>query len=148
MIGMAFCGGAYILTFYPSWQVPLGYAFLALIVGVIIVDRKECIFVWKRDFAFLLLFIVLLAGGMAYVLSKSLDTVKIVLNTAYPGARIATGGGFFDRLFNYPATLLFPISQTNLPGNSCEQAVFYDFFPMGFFYLYGYCLKKKIEIRF
>lgn len=68
--------------------------FLALIVGVIIVDRKECIFVWKRDFAFLLLFIVLLAGGMAYVLSKSLDTVKIVLNTAYPGARIATGGGF------------------------------------------------------
>ena len=55
MIGMAFCGGAYILTFYPSWQVPLGYAFLALIVGVIIVDRKECIFVWKRDFAFLLL---------------------------------------------------------------------------------------------
>lgn len=40
MIGMAFCGGAYILTFYPSWQVPLGYAFLALIVGVIIVDPQ------------------------------------------------------------------------------------------------------------
>lgn len=143
MIGMAFCGGAYILTFYPSWQVPLGYAFLALIVGVIIVDRKECIFVWKRDFAFLLLFIVLLAGGMAYVLSKSLDTVKIVLNTAYPGARIATGGGFFDRLFNYPATLLFPISQTNLPGNSCEQAVFYDFFPMGIFLSLWILLKEK-----
>lgn len=101
MIGMAFCGGAYILTFYPSWQVPLGYAFLALIVGVIIVDRKECIFVWKRDFAFLLLFIVLLAGGMAYVLSKSLDTVKIVLNTAYPGARIASSSA---------GLLHFPIS--------------------------------------
>ncbi len=143
MVGLALCGGAYILTFYPSWQVPLGYVFLALIVGVIIVDRKKCSFAWRRDLSFLLLFIVLLAGGMAYILSKSLDTIEIVLNTAYPGARSSTGGGFFTRLFNYPATLLFPIAQTNLPGNSCEQAVFYDFFPIGILLSLFVLLKEK-----
>ena len=131
MVGLALCGGAYILTFYPSWQVSLGYVFLALILGVIIADRKECDFFWKRDIPIVLLFVVLLAGSMAYVFSKSLDTVKIVMNTAYPGARVATGGGLGTRLLNYPATLLFPLTSANLPGNPCEMAVFYDFFPAG-----------------
>ena len=63
---------------------------------------------------------------------ESLDTVKIVLNTAYQGARIATGGGFFDGLFNYPATLLFPISELiyrEIPASR----LFLTFFQWGFF---------------
>lgn len=143
MVGLALCGGAYILTFYPSWQVPLGYVFLALILGVVITDRKECDFFWKRDIPIVLLFVVLLAGSMAYVFSKSLDTVKIVMNTAYPGARVATGGGFSARLFHYPATLLFPLTEANLPGNPCELAVFYDFFPAGIILSLMVILKEK-----
>lgn len=123
--------GGYIFTFYPSWQVPLVYVFLALFVGVIHENWKN--FKWgKKDVLILMLLIISLGLGMSYVVFKSFDTIAAVFGTVYPGKRFETGGGELHRFFLYPGTLFFGLSSRTLPyTNTCEWSVFFDFFPMG-----------------
>lgn len=137
------CAGGYILTFYPSWQVPLAYVFLVLLIGVIYENWKG--FNWgKKDALILTLLMVSLALGMSYVLFKSSDTIATVLGTVYPGKRFETGGGEIARFFLYPGTLFFGLSSKTLPyTNPCEWSVFFDFFPMGILLSFWVLFKEK-----
>lgn len=124
------CAGGYILSFYPAWQVPLVYLFLALFVGTVYENWRD--FKWNKKDVFILIGVVILLGlGMSYVLSKSLDTILSILGTAYPGSRFETGGNQFSRFFLYPGNFFFPFSRELPFANPCELAVFFDFFPMG-----------------
>ncbi|WKY47967.1 hypothetical protein Q5O24_01160 [Eubacteriaceae bacterium ES3] len=137
------CAGGYVLTFYPSWQVPLAYVFLVLCAGIVHENWKQ--FQWgKRDFIILLMVLVFLGLGMGYVLTKSLDTITTIFGTAYPGQRFETGGGEGHRFFLYPGTLFFGISSKILPYlNTCEWSVFFDFFPMGIILSFWVLFKER-----
>ncbi len=137
------CAGGYILTFYPSWQVPLVYVFLALLVGVIHENWKN--FKWeKRDVLILMLMVIFLGLGMSYVVFKSFDTIAAVFGTVYPGKRFETGGSELHRFFLYPGTLFFGLPSETLPyTNTCEWSVFFDFFPMGIILAFWVLFKEK-----
>lgn len=124
------CAGGYILSFYPAWQVPLVYLFVALFIGTLYENWQD--FSWnKKDVIILIVLVVLLGFGMAHVLSKSLDTILSILGTSYPGSRFETGGDQLSKFFLYPGNFFFAFSRGLTYSNPCELAVFFDFFPMG-----------------
>lgn len=133
-LGIAWCGVSYILIFYPAWQVPLGYVFLSLLVGIILKERRAV--EWDKRTVFLSLAVLLIAMGAALgiVFMKSWDTIQLVLNTAYPGKRTSAGGGSFMRMFAWAGGMFFPYLQDLGLGasNVCEEAGFFSFFPLGF----------------
>lgn len=131
MAALAICGGGYILVFYPAWQVPLAYVFLALIIWVIVDNTKNCKFTPKFDIPIIGIFVAILCIGMGYILFKSGDTIVSVLSTAYPGARVECGGDASCQFFNYPMSIAYPLSDVNAVPNVCELATFFDFFPLG-----------------
>lgn len=126
----AICAGGYILTFYPSWQVPLAYVFVVVATWVIFEKYKSFKFSYK-DIILIIISVSFLGLVLGHVFMKSFDTIKTVTQTVYPGARSETGGDAVSRLFNYPTNIFFPFKESNIPGNVCEQAVFFDFFPIG-----------------
>lgn len=135
------CAGGYILTFYPAWQVPLAYVFLALFIGVFLENRKY--FLWhKKDVGIGIGLVLLLSLGMIYIFSKSGGTISSVMHTVYPGGSAETGGKQFLRLFLYPGNLFFSFPRELTYANLCELAVYVDFFPMGII-LTGWVLFKQ-----
>ncbi|WP_303871821.1 hypothetical protein [Acetobacterium wieringae] len=141
------CAGGYILTFYPAWQVPLIYVFLALFVGVVLENRKH--FIWnKKDIGIGIGLILLLSMGMIYILSKSGGTIDSVMNTVYPGGSAETGGNQVLRLFLYPGNLFFAFSRELTYANPCELAVYFDFFPLGIILSVWVVLKQKQKDKF
>ena len=149
LTGIAISAGTYLLTFYPAWQVPLIYVVLALALWRIIENWKECK-IEKKDVISIITVLVLFIISIVYIFSKSLDTVKAVLGTAYPGARCETGGGMGHRFFSYPMGLLFGIKESGLSSNVCEESLYYDFFPIGLILtaivFFKYKIKDKLLI--
>ena len=85
---MIICAGGYILILYPAWQIPLFYVFLMLAIWIIIENRKNCK-INKKDIVSIVLAILIFAGCMGYIFTKSLDTIKTITSTVYPGGRIS-----------------------------------------------------------
>ncbi len=133
LTGIVVCALGYILTFYPAWMIPLFWMFVALEIWVIIknsVKPKENV-LKKSDW------IMVSAGFSVFILltamffRQHMDTVKTVLNTAYPGKRVSLGGDAGNRLFWQYGNLTSSFVERNVPGNTCEYAVVLDFFPLG-----------------
>ncbi len=118
------------LTFYPALQVPMAYLFFVLAGVLIASHRKHGSYSWK-DPLIIGCFFLLFCAGMAYVLTKSWDTVQTVLNTAYPGHRADCGGGAAALLAQYPMDALTPLRSFSDSLRIDAYASVYDFFPLG-----------------
>jgi len=125
----SWCLGACILTLYPAWQVPLLYVFAALLIYLILENKKHFKKNLKVDILAWVLCSLLLIASLYHVWTMSSGTIETALGTAYPGNRIEFGGGGFTSLFRYGASIFFPLSDASL--NACESAGFFDFFPLG-----------------
>lgn len=144
IIGIIFalCCGAYALVFYPAWQIPFAYAFLMLAIWAIWENRKRAIS--KKDGIILSVSLMILIGGLGYVVVKSFDTIQMVLNTAYPGARCETGGTGLFRFAFYPGNILFSMKEPWENGIVApEWSVMFDLFPMGQLLAMWVLLKEK-----
>lgn len=130
MAVIVICSGAYVLTFYPSWQVPLFYVFFSLLIWIIWEKNRKIKFSYK-DVIIICVGLLLFSLIILHIVIKSHDTISYILNTAYPGSRVETGGGEIKMFFNYAFNMFLPYRSSGIPGNVCEQAVFIDFFPMG-----------------
>lgn len=139
---LAICAGGYILTFYPAWQIPLFYIFFAMAIGVIISNYHKGVFS-RKDLGSLLIFLLILAVGLGRVLLKSSSTIMATLNTVYPGARLETGGYVRSRFFQYIGNMFFPYKESGMLTNVCEEAVFFDFFPLGILFSVITLFKQK-----
>ena len=124
------CAGGYALVLYPAWQIPMAYVFLALAIWVIIDNYKKGK-IKIKDIISIIIMVLLLGGSLFVVLNKSLDTIKIIMNTDYPGKRFETGGGQLDYLFSYASNIFLSFKSSNLSLNSCEHALMFTLFPMG-----------------
>lgn len=133
-------GGCFILIFYPSWQIPFGYAFLALMIAVVLKNRKSFTWSWKKDLPAVLIVAAVWALLLGGILIKSWDTIQTTLNTAYPGKRTCTTKLTLRNLFAYIYNLFLPFIDT---GANPEQAVFIDFFPLGLLLSLWYGIKEK-----
>ncbi len=95
---MIICAGGYILILYPAWQIPLFYVFLVLAIWIIVENRKNCK-INKKDIVSIILAILILAGCMGYIFTKSFDTIKTITSTVYPGGRISRRGIWKRKIF-------------------------------------------------
>lgn len=130
LIGIAICAGTYLLTFYPAWQIPLIYVFAGLGIWTIIENWKQCK-IEKRDIISIITIAVIFLLSIIAIFAKSWDTIKIVMNTTYPGKRCETGGGMINKFISYPLNMFLGIKDTGIDTNVCEMSTFFDLFPIG-----------------
>ncbi|NMM94999.1 hypothetical protein G1C95_2187 [Bifidobacterium sp. DSM 109957] len=139
--GIAYCAGGYALVLYPAWQVPLFYVFAALGVAVFIQDfgifsrRLKGGRHSNRRFAAGLLPIcvmtILLIVVLLTICWQSREAIRLVANTAYPGARKESGGGLLQSLSDYVSSPLLALDADSAIPNAPERASFFTLFPVG-----------------
>ena len=128
LCGIYACACGYTAVLYPAYMVPLAYVFAAL-AGWIVITEKGCID--RRNLLGLVSVLGVFALTLLYVWGKHADTIRAVLNTAYPGRRVFAGGdgGFY--LFAQWGNLFLPFTEEKLVTNAFEVSVFPGFFPLG-----------------
>ncbi|MGD9474845.1 MAG: hypothetical protein AB7V37_07585 [Eubacteriaceae bacterium] len=134
--------GAYLFTFYPSWQISLAYILLFFFISTLI-ENRAMIHLRPKDWLLLLGLLIVFVVGVALILFKSSETIELVMGTVYPGSRFETGGGQLYRYFLYPGNLFFATSRALPYGNSSELSMFFDFFPMGMLLSVWVLFKEK-----
>ena len=126
-------------SFYPPWQVPLAYLYLAIFAGLIL-SKKEFRIIkekWKFRAIVLSLTGLLLMFFFYHYWQLIKETVDLIMNTSYPGKRSTNGGDLVDgKLFSeffgiYLADNHFPAQWLNI----CEASSFIMFFPVIFYVL-------------
>lgn len=144
---VSICAGGFVLVLYPSWQIPVFYMMVVLLIWVIIKNRKVFHFS-IADIGNMLLFFAVLAGLAYYVYTMSFDTIQSVMNTEYPGTRVETGGSMlnFRCLFGSWANIYLPYMENAFSGtfiNVCEVAGVFDLFPLGIVFSIFAMIKRK-----
>ena len=113
----------FVLALFPSCQIPLGIIASLFIYRSTCWDRKQISFE-KRD-AFRIIYAVVISTIiLSYSLLTSLDAIKLLYNTVYPGKRILIGRKLhFRSLFTNLTTLFLPYKESNVLNN-CEVSDF------------------------
>ncbi len=129
--GILFSAGVYLLILYPAYQIPLFFVFLFLAIWVIKENYKNCK-IKKIDILLIVLGTILFLLSIAYTFYGARDTIKVLLNTAYPGKRIETGGGALPKYISYIQNVFFPFFTYDFTENNvCEEAMMFGLFPLG-----------------
>lgn len=136
------CAGGYVMTFYPALMFPLAYVILGLAIWVIVKNYKKCT-INKKDVISIIITALALVLSIGYIFLRSKDTIETVMNTAYPGKRVATGGGYIEHIFKYCINIFMPFKEDNLKLNTCESATFFDMYPLGLVLSLIVILKEK-----
>ena len=134
--------GGYLLVLYPSWQIPLFYIFAVIAIWIIVENRKNCKITYK-DIISIIIAIIIFGLSMGYIFSQSIDTIKAVMNTVYPGSRDLTGGGEFNHYFSYIMNIFTPFKDVLLDTNTCEKAMVFGLFPIGIIISFTTMIKEK-----
>lgn len=119
-------GSCYIMTMYPAWMVPYGYFFLAVVIWLIVSNKKK---LKIKDF---LLLIPVAVGVMVVIIAPAFiqgaEVYDLLTNTVYPGARLSTGDTEgWKNMFNMFTNLATPFKMAE---NQCEMSQFFSFFPV------------------
>lgn len=125
--------GCYMFTVYPAWEIPLAYVFLIMLIWTVRknMNKVKKLSFSKIDILIILLSVIFCCGIIYHIFKRSFQTIYAVMHTAYPGARFESSKGEIRFLFQYPASIFYPLIQKNLSPNVCENAFFYDLFPLG-----------------
>ncbi|MGB4958021.1 MAG: hypothetical protein WBO36_01030 [Saprospiraceae bacterium] len=134
---------------YPAWQVPLVYILMAVLVGYIL---SSGIPKFQNSFKFKAIVAGITGAAFLFFLFQYYEqikgTVEIMLNTAYPGKRVATGGDLkggklFSEFYGmYMNGATYPKNWLNI----CEVSSFIMFFPMVYYgIVMDYLKTKKID---
>ena len=127
-LGIFISGLSFIFIFYPAWQLTFGYIYLAVLIWIIIKNRKEYKFKWV-DLLLISIVVILIALMVGRYFIKSQEALNITLHTDYPGERFEIGGKQHAEkiVFSYVYSFLFPYVEMN---NPCEYAGMISFFPI------------------
>lgn len=138
--------GTYILTMYPSWQVPFVYVLIGLIIWKSMenYDKNNMKMI---DWLSIIVGVAILMAMIIAVLLKSKETIELITNTVYPGARSEKGGGLSKELFGCLSNVWFAIKEQSPYGNVCEAAMFLDLFPLSWIYFAYNMVKNKKRDR-
>ena len=113
----------FVLALFPSCQIPLGIIAFCLFVGALVRDKEKINFEKKDIFRILFIFLVAIII-LSYSLLTSLDAIKLLYDTVYPGKRVSLGGQYtFRNLFTNLTTLFLPYKESNVLNN-CEVSDF------------------------
>ncbi len=127
-IVVAILGASFVCDLYPAWLVPSGYIFLSVIIWAFISNFENIKrFIIKDWVVFgLVIALALTIIGLYYI--NQLDYLNAISSTTYPGAREDFGGFSLNKLWEYPASLLFPFKSGGFAES--EHGTFFSFFPL------------------
>jgi len=145
-------GVSFVLQFYPPYQVSLAYLFLFMVIGYVWRQFRMGNPVKKMPLRIFGLAvsasIVLLLVFLFYLETK--DVFQIIMNTEYPGRRLAVGGGF--PFWNLLSSIFIPwpdVKNWSFLQNICEASSFLFFFPVTCFMICrNYFFNRKIQDPF
>lgn len=130
----------FVLALFPSLQIAIGLLMIALLIAVLIRDKKQITFK-KKDIWRICVMAAYAIGVLAYTLITSKDAILTLYNTAYPGKRVALGGDLgIESLFTNLVSFTLPFKDITY-SNNCEVSNFIHFAPI-FLILYPTILKK------
>lgn len=125
-IGLFISAISYIFIFYPAWQIPYGYVFLALAIWIFLKNKPNYQFNIK-DIVMILVTILLVGAMLLRYYDMSKDAINALMNTDYPGERLELGGNGETTLFSYVYSMLFPYIDI---FNPCEPAGMTSYYPI------------------
>lgn len=146
LIFMAICAGGYILILYPAYQIPLFYVFLSLAIYIVVTNYKTCK-ITKKDIIsiFVTLAVFILLIGSIFYTSK--DTVFSLMNTVYPGNRLAEGSGGFRKYVSYIDNIFLTFKEEGILTSPSEESAMFSLFPIGIICAIIAMVKnKKVDI--
>ena len=141
---MMICVGGFLIVFYPSWQIPFAYVFILMAIWIFLKNKSTFLYD-KKDLCIIIVSLLVLSLIGVHILSNSLETIKIIMNSAYPGGEVFNGEGFWGYFVNYVPSVLFPLQEINVPLNVVEHSVFIDFFPIPLIISLIVLLKQKTK---
>ena len=117
------------LSIFPSCQLPCALVVCALLAGCFMRDKDE--FIFDRYLAVRIAVVVLVVGAvLGEFLISSREDLKLLMNTAYPGQRVSTGGEItLYGLFTNLSSVYLSYKDSNVINN-CEVAGFVHFAPL------------------
>ncbi len=142
LLGMVLCAGGYVMVMYPAWQITMVYIFIALALWIIIDNRKN-IKINYKDIISIIIAILIFSLCMVYILMQSMDTIKLVMGTVYPGSRCEVGGHGAEKYFNYLMNIFTPSKDVLLKSNTCELSTMFSLFPIGYILAIGVMIKER-----
>ena len=123
ILGVASAGFVFVL--YPAWQISVGYAFLAMTVGVVLRDKLyRSLTAWKIA-AYVFGFAV---AGIIVTLwwLDANAAIHAMTQTVYPGRRLEAGGGVASQWLLRGFTNIITMMELPSPlSNKSEIASFY-----------------------
>lgn len=131
------------LVIYPAIQVPMAYMCLLFMI-LIITDYRKKIKISHEDVLLIIAIFVSIISVLAYCIFSSIDAIKILLNTSYPGRRFSTGGElppYFLQIFL--TNMFLPYKDINFQNN-CEVSAFFNFF-LAVLFSIPFILKNKVK---
>jgi len=142
---LGWSGACYIMTMYPAWMVPYAYGFLALIIYLLIQNKKKYKIKELIPYLLLAILIIIILVAPNFILSK--DIVKIINNTSYPGHRIDNGKLLFKHyLINYIGVPFYSVKYVE---NASLLSQYISFFPIpliiSIIYLLKDLKKRKVD---
>ena len=139
-VGMAVCAVGYVLTFYPTWMVPVAWGFVPLFLWVVIWKFNRNVLRRVDVVPWLLIFLII-AAGLTVLAVTSWDVIKAELNSVYPGnAPSSSGGTGLWWMMKYPISLVSRFSMNEL---IVENSSIICFAPAGFILALWVIIKEK-----
>lgn len=135
ILGIALAG--FVLVLYPPWQVPLGYVFLALGIGIIVRDKLYANITTFRMAMFAIAILITILILLRWWLDAH-QAINTISSTIYPGQRTDLSGGnltLSELMRGF--TNLVTLQDLHSPfSNQSEIASFYYFlFPLAFIFV-------------
>lgn len=125
--GTAICFSVFVTNLYPAWQVPLGYAFLAIGIWLLHDNWDKIKRLQKSEWMILggsVLFTISLIATYLFSISEYMGAIS---QTAYPGERVDTGSFYWSKLFYGAQSLFYAYKDI---GNPSEAGTFLSLFPV------------------
>lgn len=142
---LALSAVGFILVLYPAFQVPMAYIIL-IMISVIYFSYFKRPKLAKSDYIIIPATMMIIAAMTIHFAINSMDAIKAVFGTVYPGKRICTGGdGEIARLCEYMLNVFIPFKDIN-NLNNCEVSSFINFF-IGSVVVVIVAVKKSIKER-
>ncbi|WP_242874844.1 DUF7657 domain-containing protein [Clostridium pasteurianum] len=131
------------LVLYPAVQVPLFYLGIIFMI-VLFIDLKKDLILEKKDVLIIILSFAFIFFNLIHFYLISKDSIKILLNTTYPGKRVSVGGNLsFFALNTFLINVLLPFKNSTYLNN-CEVSSFYNFL-IPLIFCIPVLIKKKVK---
>lgn len=119
-LGIIICLPGFAFMLYPAFQVPFAFLMAIFMINDLIKNWRK---LKKLDYIIMALTMSISLALIARFILVSIEDIKVMMGTVYPGERVEKGGTFtINNFISYFANIFFPY--TNRIANTCEPSTY------------------------